>query len=299
MPRGGADWPGRACADRDEERFDLDGATGAAEMAFVANGSTVVLNDRRSGRIWAAGADYGLIDNWDALLENERDEETVEKNDPDSPPELEKSQVPPVATDDELGARPGRTSLLPVLLNDYDANGDALVIDGFDGELPAGARLDRVSNNQQLQLTLDEEASGPITFGYTVGDGHGATAHAVVEVAVRDPDENAPPVQQRGNRASVETAGRVTTAVLEDWIDPDGDPFFLRSASVEEPDRVSSTPEGIVVFDEGGGAGSTRTVGLQVSDGREVSGGVLTVLRPRAGRRATRPRTVRRTRDRG
>ena len=257
--------------------LELDGATGAGDLAFAVNGEAMVLNDRQSGATWASGDDYGLIDNWDALLERELDEETIEQNDPDAEPTVEKSQVAPTAEDDAFGARPGRSTLLPVLLNDYDANGDVLVVDGVDGELPAGARLDLVSENQQLQLTLDDAASGALTFGYAVGDGRGGTAHAQVTVTVRDPDENGPPVQQRENRASVEAAGRVTTAVLGDWVDPDGDPFFLRSATVAEPDALSSTAEGIVVFDELGGAGPMRDVSLVVSDGREQSTGVLTV----------------------
>jgi hypothetical protein len=58
--------------------------------------------------------------------------------------------------------------------------------------------------------------------------------------------------------------------VLGDWIDPDGDPFFLASASVQGPDEVSSTADGTVVFDEHGGDGATRSVSLVVSDGRDA-----------------------------
>jgi large repetitive protein len=267
----------RSCPGEGERRAELDDATGAGDFAFAANGEALVLNDRRSGKTWAASDDYGLIDNWDELLANERDEETIEQNDPDTPPTIEKSQVPPVAVDDDFGARPGRTTLLPVLLNDYDANGDVLVVDAVDGELPPGARLDLVSDNQQLQLTLDDAASGSVSFGYVVGDGRGGTAQARVTVTVRDPDENGAPVQQRESRASVESGGRVTTPVLGDWVDPDGDPFFLRSASVEAPDTLSSTAEGIVVFDEAGGDGSTRTASLIVSDGRDEAAGALTI----------------------
>ncbi|WP_448809474.1 Ig-like domain-containing protein [Agromyces bauzanensis] len=267
----------RSCEGGRARPVELDGATGAADLAFLANGETLVLNDRASGRTWAASDDYGLIDNWDELLQDERDEETVEQNDPDEEPTIEKSQVAPVALDDEFGARPGRSTLLPVLLNDYDANDDVLVVDGVDGELPAGARLDRVSDNQQLQLTLADEASGTLSFGYTVGDGRGGTAHATVTVAVRDPEENSPPVQQRETRASVESGGRLTTAVLGDWVDPDGDPFFLREASVQGPDTVSSTAEGVVVFDERGGSGPARSISLFVSDGRDDGAGVLSV----------------------
>ncbi len=255
----------------------LEEATGTGDFQFLVNGNTLVLNERRRGAVWAASDDYGLINNWLELLTDERDDETIEENDPDAKPTIEKSQVPPIAEADDFGARPGRSTLLPVLLNDYDANGDVLVVDGVDGALPDGVRLDRVSNNQQLQLTLPEAASGTISFGYAVGDGHGNTANANVNVIVRDDDENSPPVQQRENRAVVESGGRATTSVLGDWVDPDGDPFFLLEANVAAPDVISSTAEGVVVFDEGGGAGSERHVSLLVSDGRDVSSGLLSV----------------------
>ena len=278
---GGAGVAWRSCGDGDGARaadpVELEGATGAGDFAFQVNGRALALNDARSGTSWAAADDYGVIDNWDDLLARDRDDQTVEQNDPETPPVVEKSQVPPVAVDDDFGARPGRSTLLPVLLNDYDANGDVLVVDGVDGQLPAGARLDRVAENQQLQLTLDDAASGAFSFGYTIGDGHGASVRAVVNVTVRDTDENAPPEQRRATRASVVTAGRVTTPVLGDWVDPDGDPFFLQSTSVDSGE-VSWTAEGIVVFDEsGGGAGPTRSLPLVVSDGRDSAAGVLTV----------------------
>ncbi|MDQ0895550.1 Ig-like domain-containing protein [Agromyces ramosus] len=277
----GSAW--RSCAAPDHRLVERDEATGSGDLSFLANGDALVLNDRRSGKTWAASADYGLIDNWDELLAIERDEETVEQNDPNTPPTIEKSQVPPVVVDDSFGARPGRSTLLPVLLNDYDANGDVLVVDSIDGELPAGVTLDRVSDNQQLQLTLDDAASGSISFAYVAGDGRGGAARAMVHVEVREPDENAPPAQQRSTHATVASGGRVSTPVLGDWVDPDGDPFFLQQALVEEPDSLSSTADGIVVFDEGNGRGSERRVSLTVSDGRDAAVGSLDVEVAAAG----------------
>ncbi|KRC58462.1 hypothetical protein ASE14_17900 [Agromyces sp. Root81] len=267
----------RSCGTDEEPDVDLKSAPAIGDYAFVANGATLVLNERRSGRTWAVASDFGLIDNWEDLLEIERDEETVEQNDPETPPTIEKSQVPPVAADDEFGARPGRTTSLPVLLNDYDANGDVVVVDSVDGELPPGVGIDRIAENQQLQLTLGDEASGVISFGYTINDGFGGTAHAMVSVTVRDPDENSPPMQQRQTKAFVQTGGRVSTAVLGDWVDPDGDPFFLKRATTAAPDTLSSTADGVVVFDEKGGAGGERTISLEMSDGRDTAVGVLGV----------------------
>ena len=150
-------------------------------------------------------------------------------------------------------------------------------MDSIIGELPGWATLDLVSDNQQLQLTLGPEASGSVAFDYVVNDGRGGTAQAHIEVMVREPDENSPPTQKRATKRAVATGGRVTTAVLGDWVDPDGDPFFLQQATIDAGHSVSSTAEGVVVFDEGGERGGTRTVSLLVSDGRDQASGSLEV----------------------
>ncbi|WP_350347123.1 Ig-like domain-containing protein [Agromyces sp. G08B096] len=273
----------RDCPGAEPIQVQLERGAGAASLTFRANEDALVLNDARTGRSWAAAEDHALIDDWDRLLADDRDEQTVERNDPTTPPTVETAQVPPVAEDDALGARPGRASLLPVLLNDYDANGDVLAIEGVDAVLPPGVRLDVVSERQQLQLTLDERASGTLTFGYTVTDGRGGTDAATVVVEVRGPDENGPPEQRRSTTAAVSAGGRVTVPVLGEWVDPDGDPFFLREARTAEPDRVTSTADGVVVFDERTGAGGTRSVALVVDDGRSAGAGVLDVDVPAAG----------------
>ncbi|MEI5582716.1 MULTISPECIES: Ig-like domain-containing protein [unclassified Agromyces] len=273
---GGTAW--RACGDdREGREFPLERRIAGEGPRFLANGDALVLNDPQSGATWAASGRYELIDNWEELLAVERDERQVEQNDPESRVTTEKSQVPPVAVDDEFGARPGRATLLPVLLNDYDANGDVLVVAAASGDLPDGVRVDLVSERQQLQLTLDDRAAGSFDIRYDIDDGRGGVAQAVARVTVRAPDENGPPAQVRPTRGVVESSGRVTTAVLGEWVDPDGDPMFLRSASTASPDDATSTAEGVVVFDERGGEGSERRVALIVSDGRDDGAGTLRI----------------------
>ncbi|RIJ54612.1 hypothetical protein DZG02_16805, partial [Clavibacter lycopersici] len=121
--------------DRDALRTAA-GATGGlgampaqASLRFVVDGSHVVLNDTSGGAAWAVQRDAGLIDNWSDLIDRDRSDTVVEQNTADTPPEADRVQQPPVAVDDDLGARPGRTTALPVLLNDHDPNGDVLVID--------------------------------------------------------------------------------------------------------------------------------------------------------------------------
>lgn len=264
--------------------LDLVGADAAApRLEFGVNGDRVVLNEPLSGRTWAVQAGGEPIDNWGELIEVEENQEQVEQNDTDAPPEYEKAQVPPVAVDDVFGARPGRATVLPVLLNDHDANGDVLVISEV-GEIDESiGRLDLVRDGQQVQLTLDSSAQADFTFPYTITDGRGGAASATVTVEIRSPEENSPPVQVRQSRSSVAQGGRVTANVLGDWVDPDGDVIYMESASTADPDTVSYKPEGAVVFQEGGATATLRTVSVAVTDGLARGTGSLSVTVSPAG----------------
>ncbi|WP_167052042.1 Ig-like domain-containing protein [Salinibacterium sp. ZJ77] len=272
---GGSAW--RGCPREDGIDMALAGLAPGPRLAFAVNQGRVVLNDALGGESWAVQASGELIDNWESLLvDQDREEETPQADD-ETPPELEEVQQPPTAVDDDLGARPGRTTVLPVLLNDYDPNGDVLVITAFDQIDETIGRLDLVSRNQQLQLTLASDASGQISFGYTISDGRGGFASAVVTVTVRSDAENSPPRAVRTSTANVDSGGRVSTQVLGDWIDPDGDAIYLTSASVAAPDQVGFKPDGVIVFTDGGEGIGGKTIAIGVSDGRDTAGGSLQV----------------------
>lgn len=270
----------RRCADSGPgEAFALSGGTSGV-LDFAANVERVVLNDTRRGSTWAVQDGAQLIDNWNDLLPVEEPDETAQ-NDENVPPTVDAEQQPPVAVDDEFGARPGRSTVLPVLLNDYDPNADVLVIAQVDTAGDAAHRIDLVTRNQQVQLTLGPDASGTITFRYTITDGRGGMSSATVTVTVRSPDENSPPEQRRTTRTEVAAGGRVSTNVLGDWVDPDGDAFYLTSAVAAAPDQVTYKPDGVVVFAEGGTGGDLKSVALVVTDGEAHANGSLVVgVRP-------------------
>lgn len=267
----------RGCGSDTGVTVSLASVSATATLAFVANGSRAVLNDRRSGEAWAVQRAGELIDNWDDLIAPDDDQPQEEQNTENLPTEVEKVQKPPVAVPDTFGARPGRTTVLPVLLNDYDPNGDVLVIDSTTALDPAIGRLDIITQRQQLQLTLAPGASGVISFGYSISDGRGGSASTTVAVSVRSAAENSPPTQVRQTTAVVAAGGRVTTEVLGDWVDPDGDPFYLTSAIVPAPDQVAFKPGGSVVFTDGGAGTGTKVVTLVVSDGAAEASGTLAV----------------------
>jgi len=272
---GGEAW--RSCAGREPAVLRLDAVPTAAQLAFAVNGSRIVLNDARSGASWAVHSDGQLIDNWDDLIAVQEDEQQVEQNDDNTPPEIEKDQVPPVAVDDAFGARPGRSTVVPVLLNDYDPNGDVLVVSDVTPIDPGIGRIDAIDNRQKLLVTLEPSAAGVVTFGYTVDDGRGGSASATVTVTVRAPGENSPPQQVRSTKATVESGGVVAVPVLDDWIDPDGDPFYLVSATAPSTVSTSFRPEGLVTVTDAGETTGTSVVTLVASDGTASDSGTLTI----------------------
>lgn len=268
----------RQCADPSGVEFSLAGMpSGAAQLEFAVNGARVVLNDPRGGSTWAAQRSGELIDNWADLVTLREEEHAVVVNDPNADIEFERAQKPPVAVDDSFGARPGRSSVLPVLLNDHDPNGDVLVVSRVGAIDESIGRVDLINNRQQIQLTLTDSASGTITFDYSITDGRGGEDSAIVTVTVRAPDENSAPQQRWASNTLVAQGGRVTTSVLGDWVDPDGDAIYLASATTAAPDLVSYTPAGMVVFTEGGATGQTRGVSLVVTDGQDEGVGSLSV----------------------
>lgn len=273
----------RACpADDAAVRMDLAGMPANSTLRFAVSGGHLALNDVAGGSSWAVQSDGELIDNWDELITVDDEQLEQPEGDEQTPPELDELQKPPVAVDDTFGARPGRSSVLPVLLNDYDPNGDVLVVTQVDAIDESIGRIDLVSRNQQLLLTLADTASGVVRFGYTISDGRGGTASAVVTVEVRSAEQNSPPRQVRTSTATVGQGARVSTQVSGDWIDPDGDAIYLTGASIPAPDQVAFKPDGVVVFTDGGEGTGIKTVTVTMSDGRDATNGALQVtVKPR------------------
>jgi hypothetical protein len=59
-------------------------------------------------------------------------------------PERTDQNTPPIAQDDQYGVRPGRTTVLPVLDNDTDADGDVLV--AAPASTPAFGSVEPINN---------------------------------------------------------------------------------------------------------------------------------------------------------
>ncbi|QLD11701.1 Ig-like domain-containing protein [Microbacterium oleivorans] len=274
----------RDCADdADDVVQEIEGIDPAAKLEFRVNRDVVVLNDVFGGAAWLASENMQRVDNWTDITPPEgtgdEEQETTEETVETALPERTDENTPPIAVDDAFGVRPGRTTVLPVLFNDTDADGDVLVAEATSD--PAFGEISAIQNGGGLQIAVPEDASGTTSFSYTADDGRGGEASATVRLTVRGEDENSPPVQQRVTPVTVEAGGTASYNVLTEWIDPDGDDIFLKSVQADGGDEVDFTSDGQVTYRAIGAVQGRKDVPIVVSDGTDDGAGVLRIdVRP-------------------
>lgn len=252
------------------------------ELTELAPGSRVVVRSNGASAAFNAPADgHGFVHldgelrtigprDWEdePLPPEERPSEELP---PETLPEVDEKNTPPVAKNDDLGARAGRQTILKVLDNDTDADRDVLMVSAIDPRgVPEGA-LRIVQGGKAVSLTLPDEASPSYTFGYTVTDGHPGGEHAAdVTVEVVDEAVNNPPELIRQLAPwRVESGRSIGDDVLRWWRDPEGDPIVLVAAApaAGTDHRVRHSADGQVTFTASAAAGAT-VIDLTVSDGR-------------------------------
>ena len=265
--------------DADDLSQQVPGADSASQMRFRVNRDVIVLNDIIGGSAWMAAEDLRQVDNWNDITppegdSEENDEETTEETVETTLPERTDENTVPVATDDKLGVRPGRTTVLPVIDNDSDPDGDVLVA-SVVGDDPSLGAIQPINNGGALQIAVPEGAIGSESFEYEIDDGRGGTDTARVTLTVRGWDDNAAPKQKRVTPVTVETGGTVSYNVLPDWIDPDGDDVFLQGVIAEQGDEADFTSDGRITYRAISGAVGRKDVVIIVSDGESFTEGVL------------------------
>lgn len=274
----------RDCAgEADDVTQEIEGIEPTAQLEFRVNRDVVVLNDVFGGAAWLASENMQRVDNWTDITPPEgtgdEEQETTEETVETTLPERTEQNTPPIAVDDVFGVRPGRTTVLPVLFNDTDADGDVLVAEAASD--PAFGKISQIQNGGALQIQVAEDATGSTSFTYTADDGRGGEASATVSLTVRDFEVNSPPEQQRVTPVTVEAGGTASYNVLTEWIDPDGDDIFLKSVQTEGGDEADFTSDGQITYRAIGAVQGRKDVPIIVSDGTDDGAGMLRIdVRP-------------------
>lgn len=267
--------------DADDQRQDIPNIGVESELVFRVNREVVVLNDTAAGDVWLVQQNLELVDNWGDIIppkdeSDEQDEESASENPVNTLPDRSGENRPPVATDDSFGARAGRTTILNVLDNDTDPDGDLLTAT-LAGEQPASGTVQSIYDGAGMQIVVPEDApQGRSTYRYEIEDGRGGTAGASVTVDVRGPDTNEAPRAKRPTTILVEQGRSVSQNILNTWEDPDGDDLFLVSAApTPDGDQVRTRSDGLLTFRDVGKSQGVKEVAVVVSDGAEQVEGTI------------------------
>ncbi len=259
----------RACGGGAARQIVLPHRRALVHPVFRVNRGAILLNDLSLGNVFDLSS-LQEVDDWSAV--KPPPVVRVSKKNKNNTSALSARDLPPKANDDQVGARPGRTTVLHVLDNDSDPSGAVLAITRLTGSDDPKVNVQIAPDGQTVEASLPSAQARDVHFKYTIDDGKGLTATASVTVAVRPEDENGAPhprsrFQQRS--FSVSAGGRLEIPVLDDWRDPDGDPLVVTSAHVGSG-SVTVTPDGRLNY-VAPAVGGAQKLTYQVSDGRAAA----------------------------
>ncbi|XBB68308.1 Ig-like domain-containing protein [Nocardioides sp. WV_118_6] len=270
----------RDCADdADDDTAPVPDLQPGAELEFRVNRDVVVLNDTRTGDSWLVQEPgKAKIDNWPAVDPHNQNRSKLKETTEEVP---DQENRPPEPQNDYLGARPGRTTVLPVVaLNDHDPDGDIISIvkttpatSGPDFEV----RI--VGGGTQLQVTVPADATGTSVFRYYVTDGKVIDqVPAEVHLQVREEGQQTKPrlMDDRDPQLNVVRGATVDFYLLADYVDADGDDLTLRDATARGGD-VEFRPDGTLTFTDDGTGADSAEIQYTIDDGFDTVGGKLKV----------------------
>lgn len=281
--------PGEA----NDVKAPVDGAENSSSLIFRVNRDVIILNDAVGGAAWMANESLQRVDNWNDLTppegETEDEEDSTQETVETTLPERSEENTPPIAEDDSYGVRPGATTLLPVLDNDNDPDGDVLVA-ALAEKQPSIGTVQPIYNGASLQIAVAEDASGSATFVYEVDDGRGGKDTATVTLSVHGDEKNGAPTPKRKTALTVESGGSVSYNILPDWIDPDGDDIYLKEVVAAPGDEVEFSTDGQLTYKATASLQGSKDVPVTVADGfGELTTTTITLdVRPQG---STKPKT--------
>ncbi|HVX08147.1 Ig-like domain-containing protein [Humibacter sp.] len=284
----GADRYLYACDGKASVGVDIAQQVSGDDLRFRVNGNVIALNNLRNGDAWVVSSHMRLVQNWATLKPNDSQvngdtgqEKPVLQSFQDTLAHRTSLNHPPTAVDDNFGVRAGRSTVLPVLDNDTDQDGDVLTVTQVTPVPSAEGHLDVIQGGRAVQLTVPDDVTGSVSFRYTIDDGRGGTATAQVNATVHPATQNSAPVSKRESDASVEVGQSVTYDVLNDWIDPDGDDISLSSAQSTTDDQVQFQPDGKITFLSKNGQTGVKEVRYSVTDGHaSATGSLMVTVKP-------------------
>jgi hypothetical protein len=189
----------------------------------------------------------------------------------------ERANQPPIAVPDaQTIFGPGTPTQFDVLANDSDPDRSSGGLSVVSVTRESGDATVSLSGSI-VTITPDPALVGRVVATYVVRDGAGATATSTVTLTI-EPPLNRPP-DARDDAAEVVNGGSVTTAVLFNDVDADGDALTVSIVGAPDAALGSATLDADrIAFTANPGATGTAVITYQVSDGELTDTAVLRVL---------------------
>lgn len=263
-------------SDGETELAEMQPGFSEDELRFRVNRNNVVLNNVSTGEV------YVLIDGelrntkWQDAQPDEQELEDDPEAEEENPISFDPTENrPPKANDDEYGARPGLPTIMHPLDNDEDPDSDVLTIE-LDGDSVkgSGATVELVEGAQGLQVTPPDDAD-TVTFSYRAYDGNpdhdkGVSNWATVTVSIFGADVNNAPALKDGRQPRLDVGAKSSAdyQVLQDYLDPEGDPIYLAGAAPEDPSRgtVAARSNGKLTYTDTAGRAGETFASVEVAD---------------------------------
>lgn len=269
----------RDCADDSfDDTTPITSMQAGAELQFRVNRSVVVLNDAFTGDTWLVQEPgKAKVDNWPSVDPNN---ENLSKQKETTEEVPEQENRPPEPENDNLGARPGRSTVLPVVaLNDHDPDGDIISISKTQHVSGPELEVKIVGGGTQLQVAVPPDAEGRSVFRYYVTDGRvNEERWAEVSLQIRDESQHAKPqkMDDRDPRLRVTRGATSSHYLLADFYDTDGDDLTLTDATARGGE-VEFRPDGTITFTDNGDGARLKEIQYTIEDGYDSIVGKLPV----------------------
>ena len=165
--------------------------------------------------------------------------------------------TPPVANVDEILINKNIATLINIISNDTDADGDTLTV--YSASATNGTVV--IQNDETILYTPTTDYVGTDTISYTINDGRGGSANSTVTVTINTiPVANVDEIVTNKNTD-------VNINVLSNDTDADGDSLTVYSASATNGTVVIQN-DGTLLYTPTTDYTGTDTISYTISDGR-------------------------------
>ncbi len=178
---------------------------------------------------------------------------------------------PPVANDDSIPVlEDSSNNQLNVLINDYDIDGDTIVITSIT-QPPNGVAT---YTSSYVFYTPNPNYNGPDSLTYTISDGHGGSDIAGISITVTPQSD--PPVAMNDTAIVIEDSTNNLLNVLANDYDPDSN--ILLITSVTQPTHgISSTNGAFVFYTPSPNYNGVDSFSYTISDGGSTDSATVTI----------------------